>query len=65
MQNKEKIMVSVDSDNVFFHVFGDARKYYDLDALLLRHEELSVFVKENRYFLERQLLQRRELFNLV
>jgi hypothetical protein len=60
-----KIIVSVERDYVYFHVFRDIRKYFDLEALLLYHEELTHFVEENRYLLQKQFFQKKELLNLV
>lgn len=62
---REKIVVSVDREDVYFHVFGDNRKYFDLDSLLLHHEELSDFIRSNRYSLQRQLYQKKEVLDLI
>lgn len=62
---KEKIMVSVDTDGVFFHVFGDNRKYYDIDSLLLHRQELTDITMSNRYYLESHLLKKRESLGMA
>ena len=62
---REKIVVMVDKDDVFFHVFGDQRKYYDLGSLSLHHPELDNYVEGNRYSLNRTFYQKREILGLV
>ena len=62
---REKILVTADKDDIFFHVFGDDRKYYDLDSIILHHGALSDYITEHRYKLLRQFNQKREILGLV
>lgn len=55
-----KISIGHQNGGLFFHVMGDNTRYFDLTSLERSHPELSNFINENRYDLERNLLQRRE-----
>lgn len=55
-----KISIGHQNGGMFFHIMGDNTKYFDLISLERSHPELSGFINDNRYDLERNLLQRRE-----
>ena len=57
----DKISISSDEYGCYFHVLGDNKNYMDLDSLINNHPELSEYVKEHRYELQRGLYQLQEL----
>ena len=57
------IIVTKKDDRVFFHVAGDNREYYDLEAVKRNHPEMTDTVEQNAYELNHQLYYLREQHN--
>lgn len=64
MKNKF-VTISVSDGIIFYHVFGDNRKYLNFDSLLLHHKELSEYLNKNKFDLKRSFWQKQETFHLV
>ena len=57
----DRITVSHDDADCYFHLLGDNRKYLDLDSMALEHPETSGYIEQHRYELQRGLYQLQEL----
>ena len=57
----DKITISHDDVDCYFHLLGENRKYLDLESLALEHPEVSDYIEQHRYELQRGLYQLREL----
>lgn len=57
------LVFAIDGD-VYFQVGDDKRKYYDLDGVEFAHPELRTYIYENRFRLNREFLQKRELLQI-
>lgn len=57
------LVFAIDGD-VYYQVRDDKRKYYDLDGVELVHPELGTYIYENRFRLNREFLQKRELLQI-
>lgn len=60
----DKIIVFAIKDEVFFHVPGDERRYYDLDNVGLNHSELIPYIEANSVRLNREMFKKKELLNI-
>lgn len=58
------IFVVAIEGEVYFQVKHDNRKYFDLDGIEYAHPELRNHIYENRYNLNRELMQKRELLEM-
>ena len=59
----DKISISHNEEGCYFHVLGDDINYFDLEARVNMHPELTNYVKEHGYDLKRGLLQLQELID--
>lgn len=58
------ILVFAINGDVYFKVRNDERKYYDLDGAEFAHPELRTYIYENRFRLNREYMQKRELLQM-
>lgn len=57
------LVFAIDGD-VYFQVMDDKRKYYDLDGVETVHPELRTYIYENRFRLNREFSQKKELLQM-
>ena len=57
----DRITISHDEIDCYFHLLGDTQKYFDLEALEEAHPEYKAYIEDHRYELQRGLFELREM----
>ncbi len=57
----ERITISHDDTECYFHMLGDNRKYFDLESMGESHPKHKEYINQHRYELMRGLYQLREM----
>ena len=57
----DRITVSHDETDCYFHFYGDNCKYFDLESIEERHPDQKDYLVQHRYELLRSIQQLREL----